>query len=60
MNAIAQFAQLICFGEVAPEGVCPFCGRKINMAELRDDASRKEYDLSGLCQECQDEVFGDV
>lgn len=26
--------------------------------EFRDDLSRKEYTISGLCQECQDEVFG--
>ena len=25
---------------------------------FRDDLSRKEYTISGLCQECQDSVFG--
>lgn len=60
MNDIARFAQLVCFGTVAPEHVCPFCGHEINPAEFRDAESRKEYEISGLCQQCQDEVFGDV
>lgn len=25
--------------------------------EFRDELSRKEYQISGLCQNCQDEVF---
>lgn len=29
-----------------------------NATEFRDDLSRKEYTISGLCQECQDAVFG--
>ncbi len=37
---------------------CPLCGRTINVDEFRDDLSRKEYRISGLCQMCQDEVFG--
>lgn len=27
--------------------------------EFRDDLSRKEYSISGLCQKCQDSIFGD-
>ena len=26
---------------------------------FKDDLSRKEYTMSGLCQKCQDSVFGD-
>jgi hypothetical protein len=26
--------------------------------DFRDDLSRKEYTISGLCQKCQDSVFG--
>lgn len=26
--------------------------------EFRDDISRREYGISGLCQMCQDAVFG--
>jgi hypothetical protein len=27
--------------------------------EFKDDVSRREYTLSGLCQSCQDKVFAD-
>lgn len=34
----------------------PFgCGKPAD--EFRDDLSRREYTISGLCQACQDEVF---
>lgn len=43
------------------QGVCippPFgCGREGIEGEFRDELSRKEYSISGLCQKCQDEVF---
>jgi hypothetical protein len=26
--------------------------------EFRDELSRREYTISGLCQECQDTIFG--
>ncbi len=26
--------------------------------EFRDAVSRREYTISGLCQKCQDEIFG--
>lgn len=38
---------------------CPMCGKIINTSdEFRDELSRKEYSISGLCQNCQDAVFG--
>lgn len=32
------------------------CGKPITT--FRDDRSRKEYTISGLCQQCQDSIFG--
>ena len=32
------------------------CGKPIG--KFRDALSQKEYRISGLCQECQDSVFG--
>ncbi len=32
------------------------CGLGVNA--FRDDLSRKEFTISGLCQPCQDKVFG--
>ncbi len=36
--------------------ICSFC--KESATEFRDGLSEKEYSISGLCQKCQDEVFG--
>lgn len=36
-------------------GKCPFCKKAIT--DFRDALSKREYKISGLCQECQDEVF---
>ena len=40
------------------EGKCPFCGNKVNEDEFRDELSLKEYNISGMCQSCQDTFFG--
>lgn len=34
------------------------CGKLVVMADFRNDISRREYRISGLCQSCQDEIFG--
>ncbi len=36
--------------------ICPFCGEVIS--EFKDTLSLKEYKISGLCQICQDRLFG--
>jgi len=38
-------------------GKCPLCGTKIDIKEFRDKISKKEYEISGMCQKCQDEMF---
>jgi len=35
--------------------ICSWCGKPA--AEFEDDLSRKEYSISGFCQECQDGIF---
>jgi len=37
---------------------CPFCQSVINPDDFRDERSRREFFISGLCQKCQDETFG--
>lgn len=37
-------------------GFCPTCGGKIE--GFRDKLSAKEFGISGMCQKCQDSVFG--
>lgn len=38
--------------------VCPACCKPIDMLNFKDDLSCKEFSISGLCQKCQDEIFG--
>jgi len=38
---------------------CPLCKTKITcLNDFRDNQSVKEYKISGMCQNCQDGVFG--
>ena len=35
---------------------CPFCKKAVG--EFRNALSKREYEISGLCQSCQDDFFG--
>ena len=39
---------------------CPFCNAPIKGVrnEFKNAQSFKEFKISGLCQKCQDEIFG--
>lgn len=37
---------------------CAFCGESVSVFEFRDEISRREFSIFGLCQLCQDETFG--
>jgi hypothetical protein len=39
-------------------GKCPTCDAWIYEEDFRDPLSKKEYSISGMCQKCQDSVFG--
>ena len=38
------------------QNLCAWC--KGPALEFRDDLSKQEYRISGMCQTCQDETFG--
>jgi len=44
--------------DMVKKGICPSCKLKIKAADFRDSLSLREYRISGLCQKCQDKVFG--
>jgi len=44
-------------GEAQQQKVCVCCGKPVT--GFRDSISVSEYDITGYCQECQDEVFND-
>ena len=37
--------------------ICTNCGKSINLSSFKDALYVKEYTISGICQECQDEIF---
>ena len=39
-------------------GNCPLCSKSINMEDFKDALSKKEFTISGMCQQCQDSIFG--
>ncbi len=43
--------------DIIRQGLCMTCDRTTT-ATFRDEVSRNEYRISGMCQDCQDEVFG--
>jgi RNA polymerase-binding transcription factor DksA len=44
--------------ERVEHGFCADCGDPIKEEDFRDEQSKKEYSISGLCQRCQDDIFG--
>ena len=39
-------------------GKCPFCSEFVVQGEFNDELSEKEFKISGMCQKCQDKIFG--
>lgn len=37
--------------------LCNLCGKPAT--DFRDELSEREYRISGMCQQCQDKVFGE-
>jgi hypothetical protein len=58
-NQNARWAAIVAFGKRAGDridrGLCPRCGKP--PIEFRDLMSRREREISGLCQKCQDAIF---
>ncbi len=54
---IAQAFHGMTMTEALEKGVCVDCKKSVE-GSFKDDLSIKEYSISGLCQVCQDKVFG--
>jgi ribosomal protein L37AE/L43A len=37
---------------------CPICNKSVVKENFRDILSLKEFQISGMCQKCQDDFFG--
>lgn len=44
--------------EAKEKNICVMCKAPCGPADFKDDLSRAEYKISGICQKCQDELFG--
>lgn len=42
--------------QLVRDGSCPICREKV--MSFRDELSVQEFRISGMCQACQDAVFG--
>lgn len=38
---------------------CTTCGADIGIGHFKSELSVREFRISGMCQKCQDEVFGE-
>ena len=43
--------------EAVKQHLCPICRKEIDVRDFKDNLSKKEYNISGLCQTCQDEIL---
>lgn len=43
--------------ELIRKGKCPMCKGTIKEEDFKDNSSKKEYSISGMCQVCQDKTF---
>jgi len=46
------------FVDAVESGKCPTCNKPIDATTFRNDISLKEFKISGMCQKCQDNIFG--
>ena len=48
--------------KMVENGICPTCYKLIIMSDdpstFKDQLSYKEFTISGMCQQCQDDIFG--
>jgi hypothetical protein len=46
--------------ESIKEDICVRCGKPVTSNSFTDECSRREYRITGLCQVCQDQIFGSM
>ncbi len=45
--------------DLIKEGKCPICGDKVDVNKFTSKLSLNEFVVSGMCQGCQDNIFGE-
>ena len=46
------------FTDTQGHSICPFCGKVVDPNNFKDDLSKQEFQISSICQRCQDNFFG--
>ena len=36
---------------------CPLCSKPIDPKEFKNKLSKRDFEITGLCQNCQDEIY---
>jgi hypothetical protein len=44
--------------EAKEQMICAICGKKVKLDDFRNAISVKEWNISHMCQKCQDDIFG--
>lgn len=39
------------------KGICPVCNNPVEFSKLKDEAVRREHEISGLCYGCMNSIF---
>lgn len=59
LQDFTDYLSKISWGRTKPEAqenkICVQCGKPA--ASFKNNLSKSEYEISGLCQECQDKIF---
>lgn len=40
--------------------ICPMCNLKVNEEDFKEEINKREFTISGLCQDCQNQIFGRI
>jgi hypothetical protein len=60
-DSLDEFAKQL-FGisntDACKQLLCVFCRKKVDPAKMSTDMHRREWEISGVCETCQDETFG--
>jgi len=46
--------------KLTENNICATCKKPIDLNKFKDILSIKEYKISGMCQQCQDELFDEL
>jgi len=58
-DAVSREAHGMTRGEAMEKGVCVDCKKPDALSRCHSEAGRREYAISGMCEECWDRMFSE-